>query len=200
MKQSNLSSAIVSRETLARLRAYSSLLIRWNARINLVSRHDESRLDERHINDALQLMDLMPAAIARAIDLGSGGGIPGLVLAIATGVKFDLIEADKRKAAFLREAARVTDAPVTVHSERVERLFLAPADLVTARAFAPLPRLLDLGHKFLTPGGVFLLPKGESADRELTDARAEWNMKIEKFPSKTDPGATILRLSEVTRV
>jgi 16S rRNA (guanine527-N7)-methyltransferase len=142
----------------------------------------------------------MPAAIARAIDLGSGGGIPGLVLAIATGVKFDLIEADKRKAAFLREAARVTDAPVTVHSERVERLFLAPADLVTARAFAPLPRLLDLGHKFLTPGGVFLLPKGESADRELTDARAEWNMKIEKFPSKTDPGATILRLSEVTRV
>jgi 16S rRNA (guanine527-N7)-methyltransferase len=190
----------VSRETIERLDAYAHLLLRWNAKINLISRGDEPRLAERHIDDALQLAPLMPPNISTAVDLGSGGGLPGLILAIATGAHFHLVEADKRKAAFLREAARVTAAPVTIHNQRVEAAMLAPAPLITARAFAPLPRLLELAHRLLMPTSILLLPKGESADRELTEAAAGWNMKMQKFPSKTDPGATILRLSEVTRV
>ncbi len=176
------------------------LLLRWNTRINLISRDDEAHLAQRHIEDSLQLMPLVPANIAGAIDLGSGGGFPGLVLAIVTGLHFDLVESDRRKAAFLREAARATGAPATIHNGRVEGLALPPTLLVTARAFAPLPRLLDLAHDLVAPGGILLLPKGKNVDAELTDARAGWNMHIEKFPSKTDPGGTILRLSEVTRV
>ena len=190
----------VPRETTERLKAYADLLLRWNPHINLVSRRDEPRLMERHIDDALQLVPLIPTGTTRGIDLGSGGGLPGLVLAIATGIHFDLVESDKRKAIFLREAARITETSVTVHNSRVEELKLAPATLLTARAFAPLPRLLALAHSLIAPGGILLLHKGKSVDLELTDARAAWNMHVRKFPSKTDPGATILILSEVLPV
>jgi 16S rRNA (guanine527-N7)-methyltransferase len=200
VKQIASASLVVPRETQDRLTAYQMLLLRWNSKINLISRADEPRIAERHIDDALQLAPLMPPDIYDAIDLGSGGGLPGLVVAIATGVHFHLVEADKRKAAFLREAARVTAAPATIHATRVESVALAPTSLITARAFAPLSRLLELAHRLLMPDGILLLPKGESADRELTEAAAGWNMNVRKFPSKTDPGATILRLSEVTRV
>jgi 16S rRNA (guanine527-N7)-methyltransferase len=199
VKQATSHPYLVPRETLHRLKTFAELLLRWNPRINLVSRADEALLMERHIGDALQLIPWMPADIDRAIDLGSGGGFPGLVLSIATDVHFDLVEADKRKAAFLREASRETHAPSTIHAVRVEAAELAPAPLITARAFAPLPRLLELGHRFVMPGGIFLLPKGKTADQELTQARAEWNMKVERFASSTDTEATILRLSEVTR-
>jgi len=200
VKHSGAALDAVPRETSGRLLTYAELLLRWNAKINLISRRDEAQLLSRHIEDALQLVSLIPGGIAAGIDLGSGAGVPGLVVAIATGVHFDLVDSDKRKAAFLREAARVTNAPVTVHNARVEKLALPPAKLVTARAFAPLRRLLDLAHPLVATGGIFLLPKGKNVDAELTDARSRWNMQVEKFPSKTDPGATILRLSEVTRV
>lgn len=200
MKHFELAEMPVSRETRDRIDAYVDLLLRWNSKINLIARGDEQRVTERHINDALQLAPLMPTGLCSAIDLGSGGGLPGLVLAIVTNVHFHLVEADKRKAAFLREAARVTAAAATIHNLRVEAVELAPASLVTARAFAPLPRLLELAYRLLAPTGIMLLPKGETADRELTDAAGQWNMVVQKIPSKTYPGATILRLSEVTRV
>jgi 16S rRNA (guanine(527)-N(7))-methyltransferase RsmG len=199
VKQTRQGRYDLSRETSDRIAAFSEVLLRWNARINLISRGDESRVFERHISDALQLRQLIPARLQRAIDLGSGAGFPGLVLAITTGVHFDLIEADRRKATFLREAIRITNASATVYCVRVEHMSALPANLITARAFASLSRTLDLAHRFLAPGGVLLLPKGKSAEQELTEASARWNMTIEKFPSKTDPGATILRLSEVTR-
>jgi 16S rRNA (guanine527-N7)-methyltransferase len=189
----------ISIETAERLKIYAGLLLRWNARINLISRGDEPRVMERHVADALQLAALIPPGVARAVDLGSGGGIPGLILAIATGIPFELVESDKRKAAFLREAARETAAPATVHAMRIEDAAVAPAPLITARALAPIARILDLAAYLLTPGGVFLLPKGLSADQELTDAQREWNMRVEAFPSRTDPGGTLLRLSEVAR-
>jgi 16S rRNA (guanine527-N7)-methyltransferase len=189
----------ISNETAERLELYAGLLLRWNARINLISRRDETRIMDRHVADALQLVPLIPAHTARAIDIGSGGGLPGLVLAIATGIPFDLIESDKRKAAFLREAARETAAPATVHAVRIEDAGLAPAPLITARALAPVARILDLAAHLLTPNGVFLLPKGRNADQELTDAKRKWNMRVEAFPSRTDPGGTLLRLSEVAR-
>jgi 16S rRNA (guanine527-N7)-methyltransferase len=182
------------------LATFTDLVVRWNSRINLVGRADIGKLHERHILDALQLADFVPPGILRAVDLGSGAGFPGLVLAIATGVHFDLIESDQRKAAFLREAARITAAPAKVHACRIEVASVAPADLVTARALAPLPDLLPLAHRFLSDRGVALFPKGASADQELTGAAAKWNMRIERFPSQTDAAGVILRLSEVRSV
>jgi len=190
---------IVSRETFDRLTLYQELLLRWNSRINLVSRADEGNLWRRHILDSLQLAALVPALTERAIDLGSGAGFPGLVLSICTGIPFDLIEADQRKCAFLREAARETGAPALVHAVRIEKALVHPATLVTARALAPLPVLLDLAYRFLLPGGVALFPKGADADRELTEAGTKWNMSVERFPSRTAAHATIIKLSEVAR-
>jgi 16S rRNA (guanine527-N7)-methyltransferase len=191
--------ASVSRETEERLSAYTDLLLTWNRRINLIGRADEPHLWVRHIEDSLQLIPLLPADLDRGIDLGAGAGFPGLVVAIATGIPFDLVESDQRKAAFLREATRVTAAPATVHTVRIEGAAIAPAGLVTARALAPLPQLLALAHRFMAPGGVLLFPKGSGAEQELTEARAKWNMRVERFPSRTHPDGAILKLSEVER-
>ena len=150
----------VSRETSERLEVFANLLLRWNTRINLISRADAQQLRGRHIADSLQLADLMPEGIARAIDLGSGAGFPGLILAIATGVHFDLVESDQRKAAFLREAIRLTAAPAQVHACRIEALALAPAPLVTARALAPLAPLLGLATPLLASGRRLLVSEG----------------------------------------
>ncbi len=182
-----------------RLKAFEAILTQWNTRINLVSRADHSRVWVRHIEDSLQLLPLIPSGTTRAIDFGSGGGLPGLVLAIAANIPFDLVEADHRKAAFLREAARATSAPVTVHAVRIEDAQIVPAQLITARALAPLALLLQLTARFIAPGGAALFLKGESAPEELTQAQAAWNMRIERYPSRTHPAGVILKLSEVER-
>jgi 16S rRNA (guanine527-N7)-methyltransferase len=122
------------------------------------------------------------------------------VLAIATGRHFDLVEADQRKAAFLREAARITEAPATVHAVRIEAVRLAPAPLVTARALAPLPVLLGWAVPLLAPGGVCVFPKGRTAEEELTQARRQWHMRVEQWSNPLAPDARILRLSEIARV
>jgi len=190
----------VSRETCARLTLYSDLLLRWNRTINLISRADEPHLGRRHMADSLQLIPYTPTDADVAIDLGSGAGFPGMVLAIATGTKFHLVEADVRKAAFLREVARETGAPVTIHACRIEAACLGRAPLLTARALAPLSHLLALATPFLTQGGICLFPKGRDAELELTDAARTWNMRVEKIPSQVDRSGLILRISEVARV
>jgi len=183
-----------------RLRNYIDLLLRWNRTINLISRRDEPTVWDRHIADCLALLPFLPSDFERAIDIGSGAGLPGLVLAIATNRPFDLVEADHRKAAFLREAARATGAPATVHAARIETVSLAPASLVTARAVAPLPTLLPWAVRLLAPGGVCVFPKGRTVADELTAAAAQWHMHLDRFASPTDPQATILRISEISRV
>ncbi|WP_019016629.1 16S rRNA (guanine(527)-N(7))-methyltransferase RsmG [Elioraea tepidiphila] len=183
----------------ARLTAYAELIARWSPRINLVAPGDLPRLWERHIADAAQLVPLIPPGTRSIADLGSGAGLPGLVLAILTGLPTHLVERDRRKAAFLREAARATAALATVHAADAATLAPLKADLVTARALAPLPDLLPLVARHLAPGGAALLPKGATADAELTAAAPLWTMHIERFPSRTDPAATILRLTEVAR-
>ncbi len=188
----------VSRETRERLTAYVDLLLRWQRTINLISPRDIDQVWTRHIADSLQLAPLIPPGTARAIDLGSGAGLPGLVLAIATGLRFDLVESDQRKAAFLREAARITGAAATVHATRIEAAMIAPAPLVTARALAPLTVLLGWAVNFLAPDGICLFPKGRGAEDELTDAAAQWQMQVQRTPSRTDPSATILRISEIS--
>lgn len=189
----------VAPETVARLDAFAALLLKWTARINLVGRAEPALIWRRHIVDSLQLAALIPRGVERGIDLGSGAGFPGLVLAIARAIPFDLVEADLRKAAFLREAARISGAPVRVFAERAERARLDPAPLITARALAPLPDLLALAAPLLAPGGVCLFPKGATVENELTATRAGWQMRIERFPSSTSSGGIILRLSEIER-
>lgn len=190
----------VSRETLLRLELFADLLLTWNARINLISRADAPHLWQRHITDALQLAPLIPPGCPRAIDLGSGAGFPGLVLAIATGMRFDLIESDQRKASFLREAGRLTAAPVQVHACRIELAKCPPAPLITARALAPLSSLLGFAVPLLADGGVCLFPKGENAETEVDAALAAWTMRVERHISSTDRSGVILRISEVARV
>ena len=199
MKHSATPLDSVSRETLERLQIYVDLLLRWNPTINLISRKDEAVVWERHIADALQLIPLLPQSCDIAVDLGSGGGLPGLVLAIATGAHFHLIEADHRKATFLREASRVTGAPTTIHATRSEAVRLPPVKLVTARALAPLTALIGMAQPFLAPDGMLIAPKGANAAAELTDARTQWHMAVARTTSITNPAATILQITEVSR-
>ena len=188
----------VPRETAERLSVFVALLLRWNRRINLIGACSDADIWRRHVEDSLQLGPLMGSARS-AIDLGSGAGFPGLVLAIATGVPFSLVEADRRKAAFLTEAARRTAAPVSVHANRIEGVQLAPAEVITARALAPLPRLLALAAPLLAADGACLFPKGRTGETELTGAATEWHMKVERFPSRTAATATIFRITEIAR-
>ena len=190
----------VSRETQDRLSIFVDCLLRWNRTVNLISRKDESEVWQRHVHDSLQITHWMHPTPTRAIDLGSGGGFPGLVAAIATGIPFDLVEADQRKAAFLREAARLTRAPATVHAVRIEKLVLQPASLVTARALAPLALLLSLAGRFVAPGGYCLFLKGAGVESELTAASAQWHMRVERIASQTSPDASVLRISEILPV
>lgn len=187
-------------EVTDRLRIYQALLLRWTARINLIARTDADEIWQRHILDSAQLGPLLPAPAAELVDLGSGAGFPGLVLAITTGWQVHLVESDQRKAAFLREAARATEAPAVVHPLRAEALKLPPVPVVTARALAPLAALLPLAAPLLRPDGICLFPKGATANDELTAAANGWQMRVERFPSQTSAGATILRLSEIRRV
>ena len=193
-------SSILNEVSREKIRQLCALLLRWNRTINLISRDDEPLIWERHVADSIQLVTLMTPPPGRAIDLGSGAGFPGLILALASGVPFELIEADRRKAAFLRQAVRLTDAPATVHPVRIQAARLAPAPLITARALAPLPRLLDLAAPFLAPGGQCLFLKGAGVEAELTDAARQWHMRVQQIPSRTAPNASILRISNLSRV
>ncbi|MXV45144.1 16S rRNA (guanine(527)-N(7))-methyltransferase RsmG [Saccharibacter sp. 17.LH.SD] len=189
----------VSRETQEKLEAFSSLLEQWNRRINLVSPRDIPHLWSRHIGDSLQLTSFIPEK-AHIADLGSGGGFPGLILAIATGNPVTLIESDHRKCAFLREASRVCGAQTTVISKRIEDVEIEPADIVTARALAPLKILLGWADPLLKEDGFCLFLKGRKAPDELTEARRDWHMTYNSLPSRTNEDGVLLRISDFRRV
>jgi 16S rRNA (guanine527-N7)-methyltransferase len=189
----------VSRETLSRLEAYAALLTQWSARINLVGRDTLGDLWRRHILDSAQLWQFAPDAARSVIDLGSGAGFPGLVLAILGVPGVELVEADSRKAEFLREAARVAEAEATIRPCRISAVPAHPVDVVTARALAPLDRLLDLARPFVGPDTVCLFPKGERAAEELTLARKRWTMAASLHQSIADPRGVVLRLHQVVR-
>jgi len=188
----------VSRETLSRLRCFVDMLTVWNARINLVSPRDLPQLWTRHIEDSLQLAPLVPQG-ARVIDLGSGGGFPGLIIGIARDLDMTLVESDQRKAAFLREAARECGVTAKVMAVRIEHAKLEPAPYVTARALAALPALLEWSAPLLEEGGKCLFLKGKKLDSELTDAEANWHMTHRITPSRTDPSGAIVEVSHLRR-
>jgi 16S rRNA (guanine527-N7)-methyltransferase len=173
----------VSRETSERLTLLVAELARWQKAKNLVSSATLADVWVRHIADSLQLHRLAPEA-RTWLDLGSGGGFPGLVLGICLievpGGHIDLVESNARKCAFLRHAARVTGAPVAVHAARIEDVigeFTGKVDVVTARALAPLPNLLGWCKELLRTGTLGLFPKGQYLDAELTEASKYWNIQ-----------------------
>ena len=194
----------VSRETLEQLNVYAALLDKWNPRINLVSRSTLPSLWARHFLDSAQIFDLAPEMAARWCDLGSGGGFPGLVVAILAqaerpALSVTLIESDKRKAGFLRTVARETGLKIVVLSERLEEAEGQAADVLSARALAPLPTLLSHADRHLAPGGLCLFPKGVRHDEERRSALELWRFRCETLPSRTDPDAVIFRISELSR-
>jgi 16S rRNA (guanine527-N7)-methyltransferase len=194
----------VAPDTRQRLERYVDLIMKWTRRINLVSRSNEQQLWQRHVVDSAQLWGLVPDSARTFADLGSGAGFPGLVLAILArqmrpGTSHVLVESDQRKAAFLREAIRETDAPARVVCDRIETVPNLGADMVTARALAALPRLLALAVPHLSAGGVAVFPKGVGYRDEIAQARSEWGFDLEEFPSQTDRDARLLRLTRITR-
>jgi len=175
-----------------------ALLLKWQRKINLIGRGTEDFLWTRHIADSLQLLDLVPAA-RTWVDLGSGGGFPGLVIACALaakpGVRVHLVESNLRKAAFLREAARVLDVPALVHAVRIEEFvsrFADSPDVVTARALAPLEDLFAFVAPLMQNGAKALFLKGQDVEAELTTAAKSWSIEAELVPSRTDPQARIV--------
>ncbi len=189
----------VSRETLARFDAYVALLERWQRRVNLVSAASLADVWRRHMLDSAQLRPHVPPSCRRLVDLGSGAGFPGLVLAILGVAGVELIESGSRKCAFLAEAARATGAAVTIRHARIESLPEAPADVVTARALAPLPKLLDYTERFIGPGTQCLFLKGADVEKELTETTKYWKLRFTRIPSQSDPTGIILQIDAFAR-
>jgi 16S rRNA (guanine527-N7)-methyltransferase len=189
----------VSRETLARLEAYVELLGAWSRRINLVGPRTIADIWRRHILDSAQLFPHIPPKTRVLLDIGSGAGLPGLILAVLGVKDVHLVEADQRKCAFLREAARITGAAVHIHPQRLEACRHFSADVITARAFAPLDRLLDQVEAFIGTHSILLVLKGKTVGEELTEAAKTWNMRATPHQSVSDPSGTVLRLEQVIR-
>lgn len=193
----------VSRETLDRLTRYHDLLLKWNRRINLVSRSTETEIWERHIWDSAQVYDLAPAS-GHWMDIGSGGGFPGLVIAIIAMERnpercVTLVESDQRKSAFLRTVIRELPLNAVVKVSRVEALLPAQTDVLSARALADLDSLLHFAERHLIKGGRALFMKGENWENEVEIARKRWSFTLDAHKSKTSPKAAILEIKELQR-
>lgn len=192
----------VSRETFERLQALEMLVRRWTPAINLVSKNSLPQLWERHIVDSAQVFSLCPEHATHWVDLGSGGGFPGLVVAILArslrpNLHVTLVEADLRKATFLRQVAQQLKLDVTVHSERIELLKPLEADVLSARALAGLSTLVGFADRHLRPGGLAIFPKGARHQEELSEAQAVWHFDVHARPSLSDGNAAILVIRNI---
>lgn len=200
--------AHVSRETMTRLTQYESLLRKWQASINLVSKSTLEDVWRRHFWDSAQLLDLASDNHLVWADFGSGAGFPGLVLAILSadrpGFHMHLVESDQRKSVFLREIIRETGAPATVHTSRIEDLAtieaIGPCDALSARACAPLDRLLLWSEAYFGPATEGFFLKGALADEELTQAQKSWTFRVTSYPSRADPQGSVLKVEQLARV
>ena len=193
----------VSRETLERLRVYLRLLEKWQGTINLVSTGSLEDAWRRHMLDSAKLARYIPPGGAGGapviVDIGSGAGFPGLVLAIMGAGVVHLVESNRRKCAFLATVARETNTEVTIQPLRVESLTPFTADIVTARSLAPLHKLIAFSEPFVGHEGECLFLKGKKADEELTEAAKKWSMRVERFVSDSDSSGVVLRLRQISR-
>lgn len=198
-RQTALRLVPVSRETEDRLAAYLGLLARWRKTTNLISESTFASTWTRHFADCAQLIALAPSA-RRWLDMGSGAGFPGLVIAIqladVRGAVVHCIESDQRKCAFLREVVRATDAPAQIHAARIEKLDpsgFGAVDAVTARAFAPLPAMLNLAKVWMEQGAIGLFPRGRTIDHQIELLNFDRD-DVEVLASVVDAQAGILRI------
>ncbi|MDE4305079.1 16S rRNA (guanine(527)-N(7))-methyltransferase RsmG [Phaeobacter gallaeciensis] len=194
----------VSRETLDRLKIFEQVLLKWNPKINLVSRNSLDDLWTRHIIDSVQVFRCVSPP-NHWVDMGSGGGLPGVIVAImaadeSPNTKVTLIESDQRKSAFLRTAARECGAKLTVISKRIEQADPQNADVLSARALADLSLLLEFSERHLSPTGTALFPKGANWKKEVDNARQRWRFDFEPITSLTEPDAVVLKIEGVARV
>lgn len=195
----------VSRETIDRLKIYEQLLKKWNPKINLVGKSTISEIWGRHFQDSAQVWSLRPKVLRKWLDIGSGGGFPGLVIAILAeeshpDLKVTLVESDTRKATFLRVAARDMRISPTIIAKRVEHLPPQGADVVSARALAPLDKLFEYSSLHLAKNGCCLFSKGQNYESELTEAAKQWKFNVKRQPSITDSSAVVLEVGGLGRV
>ncbi len=193
----------VSRETFDRLDTYVELVKRWNPKINLVSRNSLEDIWDRHILDSVQVFRCATTADTW-VDIGTGGGFPGMVCAImaleeSPNTRFQFVESDQRKSAFLRNVARECGVVCQVISKRIESVESLEADILSARALADLPTLLSFCDRHLSENGTALLPKGANWKKELSEAQEEWKFDVEPITSLTEPQAVILKIKGVSR-
>jgi 16S rRNA (guanine527-N7)-methyltransferase len=206
MTQMDLSEQLgVSRETMERLEKFEEVLLKWNPRINLVSKNSLTHLWQRHIADSVQVYDCAKEIGESWLDIGSGGGFPGIVIAILAAerspqTKVTLIESDQRKSAFLRTVARECGVSITVLNKRIEQVEPFGAQIMSARAVADLDTLLAFAERHLADGGVALFPKGESWKKEMDAATKRWRFDVETITSLTETEAVILKIKGITRV
>lgn len=205
MSEGALSRLGVSRETTDRLKSLEALLAKWNPAINLVAKSTIAEAWDRHILDSAQLYGHAPARVSHWVDLGSGGGFPGLVIA-ALAQELDparrvaLVESDQRKATFLREAARQLGLTVSVLADRIESVPPLGADVLSARALAPLTTLCGFAQRHLAPEGVALFPKGATHQQELAEAGRDWRFDVTIHQSEIDPASVVLELKAISHV
>lgn len=194
----------VSRETFGALKDYQSLIQKWSPRINLVAKSTLADIWDRHICDSAQVFHVKQDEAGSWVDFGAGGGLPGIVVAILAKEKqpkldVTLVESDQRKCAFLRTVIRELALRATVLSDRIETLDPLGANIISARALAPLPKLLDLSHRHLQPDGICLFQKGQAWKKEVADARSAWSFDLNVVESKTQTEAVILEIGDIRR-
>ncbi|KPD14376.1 16S rRNA (guanine(527)-N(7))-methyltransferase RsmG [Phaeobacter sp. 11ANDIMAR09] len=195
----------VSRETISRLERFEEILLKWNPKINLVSKASLENLWHRHIVDSVQVFTSVKDPGDSWVDIGSGGGFPGIVVAIMAAeyfpkTKVTLIESDQRKSAFLRTAARECGVPVTVLSQRIEQATPQNAHILSARALAELDTLLEFSEQHLAKDGLAVFPKGANWKKEVDKAAERWSFDVEPITSLTETEAVILKIKGVVRV
>jgi 16S rRNA (guanine527-N7)-methyltransferase len=188
-----------------RLQIFVGLLAKWNAAINLVSPASLAEVWTRHVADSAQVLDVASIRRARWLDMGSGAGFPGIVIALITAdtpnpVEMTLVESDRRKAAFLSTVSRETGVPMIIQAARIEAVAPQNADTVSARALAPLVRLCSFAERHLAPHGAALFLKGGHYDAEIAEARRTWSFALDVRRSSTDPAGVVLIMKDLRRV
>ena len=193
----------VSRETFEKLKVYQHTLETWQKRLNLISSSTLPNIWERHFEDSLQLLPYLPSSKSKLVDLGSGAGFPGLVLAITRPdfLNVTLIESDLKKCVFLENVSRETNTPVTILNERIETLKNSlKFDIITARGLASLSFLVEYAVPLMDVNGVCLFLKGKEFESEIEDSQKKWDFNLELFPSLTDSRGRILRITHPKKV
>ena len=198
--------ASVSRETVARLQLFMDLLGKWNRRINLVGANEMGRLWHRHVLDSAQLLAFLDESPKSWLDLGSGAGFPALIMAVLlsgkTAPEMHLVESNGKKCAFLRQAVQQLDVSASIHHCRIDSLpeHVSAPDVISARALASLPELLNHAESHLGPNTRCFFHKGQDVELELALSAKYWSMQVRKEPSRVEKGGHVLILSNIHRI